>query len=740
MLRTFWTRATVEEGRLVNLDDLRNELTGRLTFLLIGASGLALWLTLARKPFPLAAFLMFAILLGLGLAAQAWAETRPVLARYALVWGQTGGLLLAMGLFPAVWLPFSGLLLIFANAVLVRAGDIITAGLIAVVAAGLVIQGGRAYPLLDLVLILAVGVVVVRLVVNTLYTTLQWTQNMQQRADQLLHEVRNHRAELSRALKSSEVANSLLRRTQRELIAARRQADEARRMKEQFAANISHELRTPLNLVLGFSEVMHLSPEVYDQANWSPTLRRDIYQIYRSSRHLVDMIDDILDLSRFETAEFVLNKELTPLGPLLEDTGAIAADLFRGRNIRFETDIAPDLPALEIDRTRIRQVLLNLLNNARRFTREGLVRLAARISDKEVRISVSDTGSGIPADKLPYVFNEFFQVDLSLRRSHQGAGLGLAISKRFVQMHGGSIWVESQEGAGSTFHFTLPILSSYLPAAAAGAIEPGPEEKPAARLLVVDPDPRVMALVRRHLNQAYEIIQVPRPGQLADAVDLHHPRAVVYNVPPGEQRQPLAHPSLTMPVPVIECSLPSQAWLADHLAVVACLTKPILAENLRQTIAGLGPVSDILIVDDDRGFAQLVQRILETSGRSFNIRRAYDGEEGLLAMNIQPPDLVLLDLIMPGIDGFQVLDEMQRKPELGQVPVVLLTATSFAEDALSRGDNPVTVCRPGGLRPAEVLACMQAVIEVLEPHYDEKSIPDGRQVGRMHIPDSPNGA
>ena len=739
MLRAFWTRAMIEEGHLVNLDDLRNELTRRLTFLLIGASGLALWLTLPQKPFPMASFVMFAILLCLGLAAQAWAETRPVVARYVLVWGQTAGLLLAINLFPAAWVPFSGLLLIFVNAVLVRDGDVITAGLIAAAAAGLMVQGSRAFPLLDLGVILVVGVVVVRLVVNTLYTTLQWTQNMQQRADQLLHEVRDHRGELSRALKSSEVANSLLRRTQRELIIARRQADEARRMKEQFAANISHELRTPLNLILGFSEVMHLSPEVYGQASWSPTLRRDIYQIYRSSRHLVEMIDDILDLSRFEMAEFVLNKELTPLGPLLEDTGAIAADLFRGRNVRFEMDIAPDLPALEIDRTRIRQVLLNLLNNARRFTREGLVRLAAQITDKEVQISVSDTGAGIPADKLPYVFNEFFQVDLSLRRSHQGAGLGLAISKRFVQMHGGSIWVESQEETGSTFHFTLPSLSSYLPAAASAAVEPGPAEKPAARLVVVDPDPRVIALVRRHLDQEYEIIQVPKAGQLADAVALHHPRAVVYNVPPGEQRQPLAHTSLDMPVPVIECSLPSQAWLADHLAVVACLTKPILAENLLHTIAGLGQVGDILIIDDDRGFAQLVQRILETSGRSFNIRRAYDGEEGLLAMNIQPPDLVLLDLIMPGIDGFQVLEEMQRKPELMQVPVVLLTATSFAEDALSKGDNPVTVCRPGGLRPAEVLACMQAVIEVLEPRYDEKSIPDSLPFERVKTPDSPNG-
>ena len=360
------------------------------------------------------------------------------------------------GLFPAPWLPLLALPIIFLSALLAAGADV--GATLAVVAgmAWLTFGARRSYDLVDLSAALLLGIVLARLVAHTFHEALQWAWSMQERADGLLEQTRAHRAELARALKALELAYALQTRTQQELIYARKQAEEARRTKERFAANISHELRTPLNLIMGFSELMALSPEVYGPMTWPPAMRHDVQQIYRSSSHLLAMIDDILDLSRFEIVGLSLHKEPTVLETLVRDTVDITRELFRERPVRLEVAIEPDLPALDVDRTRIRQVLLNLLNNAHRFTELGSVTISARRLGGEVIVSVKDTGPGIPAEKRDLIFDEFYQVDVSLRRNHGGAGLGLAICKRFVEVHGGRIWVESQDGAGATFSLCCP--------------------------------------------------------------------------------------------------------------------------------------------------------------------------------------------------------------------------------------------------------------------------------------------
>jgi signal transduction histidine kinase/CheY-like chemotaxis protein len=723
MVRAIWSHLPVDEDNRVNLEDLRSQLTTRLAILLMGIAGFgAWWLTLRHGPLLFVPFLLFLALFSWGMGVQLCLKDYPTFARHLLVWGLTLGLLLSFHLFADPWLPFLGLILILMNAMLVSGSELVTAAAIAFLAGRLTQNGDRNYPLQSLFPMLTLGLAVTWLAVHTLYTALQWMRSMQQRTDQLLAEVREHRAELSRTLKASDLANTLLRRTQRELIIARKGAEVARHLKEQFAVNISHELRTPLNLILGFSEVMYLSPEVYGPVHWPPILRRDVHHIYQASRHLLEMIDDVLDLSRFEMTGFTLNKELTPLEPLLRDTMTIAADLFRGSPVRLEIQLTPNLPALELDRTRIRQVLLNLLNNAQRFTSEGRVLLTAKLAKGEVIISVSDTGPGIPAEKLAYIFDEFYQVDLSLRRSYQGAGLGLAISKRFVEAHGGYIWAESQVGLGSTFFFSLPISSHYLPAPP-GKVTDLPEPQWAeksARILVIDPDPAFSTLIHRHLEK-YEIIQLHDLAHLAEALDTHHPRAVIHNISPGTPPHEILP---AIPVPFIECSLPSQAWLANELAVAACLSKPITAQQLLPEIDRLGSIEKILIIDDDRGFGQLVERMLMATGRSFKITYTYEGQEGFLAMQSHRPDLVLLDLMMPGVDGFQVLKQIQKDEGLATVPVILLTATSYAEDALVQSQNQLLIRRTDGLRPVEILACLQAVIDILKPRYDERTLPE----------------
>jgi signal transduction histidine kinase/CheY-like chemotaxis protein len=705
----------VDESNLANLEDLRIQLIVRLAMLLIGTSSFIAWSSLVQKPFSITLFVYFIALLGLGIGIQSLLDKRPVLAQHLLVWGLTVGLLAAMWLFPNPWLPFLGLLLIFIDTMLIAGSEWATAGLVTALAAWLKYNELRFYSLPELLVTLALGGVVAWLTVGTLYAAMQWLRTAQQKADRLLDEVRDQRAELSGTLKSAELANAFLYRTQRELIEARKAAEEARLMKEQFAANISHELRTPLNLIMGFSEVMYLSPQVYGTVNWPRTLRRDVYHIYHSSRHLVEMINDILDLSRFEMTGFSLNKESTPLETLLKDT----VEIFRNHPVQLETDIAPNLPILKIDRTRIRQVLLNLLNNAQRFTMKGTVQLAASQIDDEILIRVSDTGLGIPEEKLPHIFDEFYQVDHSLTRSHQGAGLGLAISKRFIEAHGGRIWVESQEGIGTRFFFTLPInpQAHVSSERSRNAPEPQwPQGRP--RILVLDPDPGVPALMKRYLEE-YDVLQVENADQLSEAVMLHHPQVVVRNVPPNKT---YSYENIAVPVPVIDCSLPSHAWITEELAIEAFLTKPITSERLLSEIERIKNVRNILIIDDDRGFFQLIQRLLAATGRNFKVSHAYDGEEGLVMMRMQRPDLVLLDMVIPGhSNGIQTREQMRQDSELADIPIILLTAASPFEDILAQSDSKIVVHRSDGLQPDEILSCLHAVTNILKPHYDERA-------------------
>jgi CheY-like chemotaxis protein len=239
-------------------------------------------------------------------------------------------------------------------------------------------------------------------------------------------------------------------------------------------------------------------------------------------------------------------------------------------------------------------------------------------------------------------------------------------------------------------------------------------------ILVVDPDPAVGTLIERHIEE-YDIVRVDDADRLAEKVMLHHPRAVVWNTPPGEVES--HHDLPSVPVPFVECSLPSHAWLTHDLAVTACLTKPITGQQLLWQFERLGNIHDVLIIDDERGFCQLAEQMLEASDHTFEVRHGYDGQDGLRAMHARRPDVVLLDLIMPGIDGFQVLEEMRQDADLADVPVILLTATSYVEDALTQRSGQVVIRRPNGLSTAETLRCLHAVIEVLEPRYDEGSVP-----------------
>ena len=709
-----------------NLEDLQQRFSSRLVWLVGVAGGLVALFGFVAQPINYEMLGLAAFTIIVAFLAGYWNDTRARLARALMMAGIWMAFAAALWTFPQPWLPMLALPIIFAGGSLLPAGDVLSAGIALATVLGMTHVAGREYPLIAWSLAILFSLWLARLDRRNLVGALSLAWEMQRRTDEALSETRDHQAELKSVMKSLELATYQLESANRHLSIARRQAEEARHTKEQFAANISHELRTPLNVILGFSEMMYMSPEVYGDVRWPMSLRQDVYQIYRNSRHLLTLIDDVLELSRFELAGFSLNKERTDLARLLDNAIEIVGGLFRNRATQLVLEVEPDLPALDVDRTRVRQVMINLLTNARKHADSGVIRVLAKRVGGEVMVSVVDNGPGIPPDKLPFVFDAFYQADASLRREQGGVGLGLAISKRFVEAHDGRIWVDSEVGAGTAFHFSLPVpeggMHTLYPRVT--AMSPATAQEPRQpRIVVLDPDPTVGALVRRHVANC-EVVQAEDLIGLAAAAAADQPCLVLVNSAPRAEDPASSVPGSALPnsaqqLPAgdstvfLECSLPSRAWITRDLAVTDCLTKPVTAEQLYRELDQAGDVHDILIVDDDRGLGQLVERMLAARNCGYRVRIALDGAEGIEAMRTARPDLVFLDLAMPVMNGFQVLDELKRDPALAKIPVVLLTVTSYAEDALREHGSRLVLHRPGGLRLTEVLRCVQAVASAL---------------------------
>jgi signal transduction histidine kinase/DNA-binding response OmpR family regulator len=576
------------------------------------------------------------------------------------------------------------------------------------------VTGGLAQsigPLINVWGSLIVGVVVSR----AYYQALETIKRHHNYSLEQMNLARDHRAQLFKLTKALQETTEDLRHTNIQLRYAREAADEARRLKVQFAANVSHELRTPINLVIGYSEVMVMSPEVYG-APLPPNYRSDIHAIYRNAKHLQDLINDILDISQIEAARLAVTKERTNLRSTVLEAVKMISDLVDAKGLQLHLELPVELSDVFIDSTRIRQVVLNLLANAVRFTDKGSITLRVRQDRGEIKVSIIDTGVGIPKEELDRVFEEFYQIDNHRLSKQGGTGLGLTLSLQIIQHHGGKMWAESEgiAGHGSTFSFTLPTSADTQSAIKHPMLRTVASHDPKC-VVLYDDDAAVGQLFKRYLNK-HEVVVSQSHDDALRLTQMIQPSAVVLdrNQRNAEFEAELVNRSRD--TAIIFCPMPSVQRASHAYGVANYLVKPITRQVLINAIEALErPIQKILVIDDERDVTRMLSRMLQSYDQYYTIWQANNGEDGLAMMYRERPDVVLLDIQMPTIDGFSVIQRMKQDPMLQQIPVILASARSTEEAAASTVQGEITIVRPQGFSAVELVNCVDAVVNVLMP-------------------------
>ena len=486
----------------------------------------------------------------------------------------------------------------------------------------------------------------------------------------------------------------------RELSIAKETADTANKAKSAFLANMSHELRTPMNAVLGYSEMLMEEADDVGQDDFIPDLKK----INQAGHHLLSLINDVLDLSKIESGKMEAFAEIFDVGALIDQVSDTAQPLMTKNNNQFKIERGENLGNAFQDVTKLRQSLLNMLSNAAKFTHEGTVTLRAEREKADgvnwLTIAVHDTGIGIPADKLDHVFEEFSQADDSTTRDYGGTGLGLTISRRFCQMLGGDMTVTSQPGAGSIFSIRLPAElpgaetpqeSPAQPTANVQESDDVRQAKHGSTILVIDDDVEACEIIRHFLEKdGFNVVTASSGEQglrlaheiqpAAITLDVIMPDMDGWSVLRALKVDPVLHT-----IPVIMLTMIDDRTRGYSLGAVDYLTKPVDRGLLHKALSHYYCAEDIcsvLLVEDDIDTREIMARTLEKA--SWDVSEAGNGQEALDIMSDLQPRLILLDLMMPVMDGFGFLAELRARSEWQQIPVIVITAKDLTADDRDR--------------------------------------------------------
>lgn len=612
-------------------------------------------------------------------------------------------------------------------------------------------------------------VILAQVVSRVLFRALQWTQDNYELARRQTDALTEQSAQLELTLKSLSQTSFQLARANEQMEVAMQYAEDARQSKQQFAAAVSHELRAPLNLIIGFSDLILNEPGNYHdtRTGLSPKLLADIRVVNNHAQHLLKLVNDILDLSQLDVNYLTVSRASVQIRDVILAAVNDYAYLIEQRSLKLHIDIEPNLPLVMADTTRIRQVLLNLLNNALRFTDKGSITVRAQLSEAEehrngdqpepgsdvppasthIVISVSDTGVGIAPADLKRIFEPFVQVGDAKRHTSAGSGLGLTISKRFVELHDGHMWVDSALGGGSTFFFTLPCELGGAPSTTWRS----PHEfmrREVGPLVVVERTAVLSRLLERRIK-GMRVESVNSIDALYGSKE-YSPEVVLINEPVDSSIALLPLTDKLRRIPVLRC------YVHGALALPALddespvnhnhhyLVKPVSRDKLYQILAqmlaaGKDGESDaterparILVVDDEEDAAYLLARMLRLAPagslqgyKGVNVVRARSGEQALEQLHElsqpggQPIDAVLLDLVLGGlgsVSGYAVLAEMERCDYLRDIPVCVVTGQVVSGELLVTPYLAFT--REDGLSARELAEAVVSLTRIALPGVD----------------------
>ena len=551
----------------------------------------------------------------------------------------------------------------------------------------------------------------------------RWSWSYFQEARIALAEARDRQGELNRALADLAHANRQLILLNENLSDLRRVAEQAQRTKTAFLSKVSHEFRTPLNMIIGLTDLLVEAPEIYGEP-LSPKLLEHVGIVNRNCQHLASMIDDVLDLSQIEAGRLALRKERFDPAGVIDKALTIVRPLLEKKGLRFASRIPEDLPAIYGDRTRIAQVIVNLLSNGARFTDQGGIRVNVVRENQKVVVSVADTGAGISEEDQQAIFEPFCQGISRSWRDKGGSGLGLSISKQFIERHGGRIWLESDLGKGSTFSFSLPIdpplrpigqpghwiLPDWVDRSSSVRLTPARLEQ---RVIVCDETGAMYDLLARFSDEV-EYVRTTDLEETVRELEDCPAHAVLLNAPSPDELLSLfkgAKRKISR-TPMIGFCVHPPTERASAAGARGYLIKPITRAKLEEAIRATGrPIRRILVVDDGEDDREVFRALLQASDNTLEVTTASGGMEALDRLRNDPADLMLLDILMPDMDGWQLMIAKGQDAAIRDIPVILVSAEDPAQRPMMSELLMGTI--DDGLSVSKLLGCSRQLAMLL---------------------------